>query len=49
VDARMFAEQFLTQISPLPAGLFNTIHREEILDWLAFLLSRGKAEYLMFK
>jgi putative heme-binding domain-containing protein len=34
--------------SMMPAGLLNTLHEEELLDLMAFLLSRGDASNPMF-
>jgi hypothetical protein len=35
-------------ISMMPTGLLNTLDREEVLDLLAFLLSRGDRTNPMF-
>ena len=37
-----------SDISMMPAGLLNTLHEDEVLDLMAFLLSRGDAENAMF-
>ncbi|MEX2168720.1 MAG: family 16 glycoside hydrolase [Pirellulales bacterium] len=34
--------------SMMPAGLLNTLHEDELLDLMAFLLSRGDREHEMF-
>ncbi len=36
-------------VSPMPEGMLNTLKRDEILDLLAFLLSRGNREDPMFR
>jgi putative heme-binding domain-containing protein len=37
-----------SDISMMPEGLLNTLHEEEVLDLIAFLLSRGDAKNPMF-
>ncbi len=37
-----------SEISMMPAGLLNTLDEDEVLDLMAFLLSRGDAENGMF-
>ena len=36
-------EIFPSKTSMMPTGLLNTLHEDEILDLMAFLLSRGNA------
>lgn len=38
-----------SKISPMPEGLLNTLKQDEILDLLAFLLSRGEVKAAMAK
>ena len=38
-----------SRISPMPEGLLNTLQTEEILDLLAFTLSRGDRQHAMFR
>ena len=38
-----------SKISPMPEGLLNTLQQEEILDLLAFTLSRGDRQHVMFR
>jgi len=38
-----------SKISPMPEGLLNTLQKEEILDLLAFTLSRGDRNHAMFR
>jgi putative heme-binding domain-containing protein len=37
-----------SKVSPMPVGLLNTLQEEELLDLMAFLLSRGDAHNAMF-
>lgn len=37
-----------SDVSMMPAGLLNTLHEDELLDLMAFLLSRGDAKNAMF-
>jgi hypothetical protein len=39
----------LSDISPMPSGLLDTLRAEEILDLLAYALSRGDRKHEMFK
>jgi hypothetical protein len=36
-------------ISMMPEGLLNTLHEDEVLDLLAYLLSRGQRNDRMFQ
>jgi putative heme-binding domain-containing protein len=38
----------LSKISMMPTGLLNTLHEDELLDLMAFLLSRGNSKDSMF-
>lgn len=38
-----------SKISPMPEGLLNTLQQDEILDLLAFVLSRGDRQHAMFR
>ena len=38
-----------SKISPMPEGLLNTLQQDEILDLMAFLLSRGDRNHAMFR
>ena len=33
----------------MPTGLLNTLHEDEMLDLLAYLLSRGDRNHAMFQ
>jgi len=38
-----------SKVSMMPAGLLDTLKEDEILDLVAFLLSRGDRKHAMFK
>jgi putative heme-binding domain-containing protein len=38
----------LSKVSMMPTGLLNTLHEDELLDLMAFLLSRGDSHNAMF-
>jgi len=38
-----------SKVSPMPTGLLDTLKEEELLDLLAFLLSRGNRNHEMFR
>ena len=42
-------EMIPSQLSLMPQGLLNTLSQEEVLDLMAFLLSRGDREHAMFE
>ena len=37
-----------SKTSMMPTGLLNTLHEDELLDLMAFLLSRGDSHNAMF-
>jgi putative heme-binding domain-containing protein len=49
VDVRDVEEMQLSKTSPMPNGLLDTFHEDEILDLMAYLLSRGDDRHEMFK
>lgn len=49
VDTKMIDEQFPSRTSLMPEGLLNTLTDDEVLDLLAFLLSRGDRNSPLFK
>jgi len=49
VDRRSIADMRPSPVSMMPNGLLDTLNREDILDLLAYLLSRGRREDAMFK
>ena len=49
IDTKMIDEQFASKTSLMPEGLVNTLDEEEVLDLLAFLLSRGDRNSKMFQ
>ncbi len=38
-----------SKISPMPQGLLNMMHKDEILDLVAYVLSGGNAKHAMFR
>jgi putative heme-binding domain-containing protein len=48
VDRRQIEEMIPSKISMMPEGLMNTLNENEILDLMAYLLSRGDASNPMF-
>ena len=38
-----------SNVSTMPKGLLDTLSRDEILDLLAYIISKGKPEHEMFK
>jgi putative heme-binding domain-containing protein len=48
VDHRLIEEMSPSPISMMPEGLLNTLNEDEVLDLLAFLLSRGDPNQEMF-
>jgi putative heme-binding domain-containing protein len=49
VDAKKVEKVVLSKTSMMPTGLFDTLKEEEVLDLMAFLLSRGDSSSPMFK
>ena len=49
LDRRTIDEQKLSPVSMMPEGLLITLNRDEILDLVAYLLSRGDRNNPMFK
>ena len=49
VDRKQIEEMRRSTVSMMPTGLFDTLKREELLDLLAYLLSRGDREHKMFQ
>jgi putative heme-binding domain-containing protein len=48
IDRKQIDEQFPAKASMMPTGLLNTLHEDEILDLLAYLVSRGDRNHPMF-
>lgn len=48
IDRRKIEEMLPSSVSMMPAGLLNSMHEEEVLDLLAYLLSRGDPGHPMF-
>ena len=49
VDRKQIEEMRRSKVSMMPAGLLDTLKREELLDLMAYLLSRGNREHKMFQ
>jgi putative heme-binding domain-containing protein len=49
VNRRQIDEMFPSKSSMMPAGLLDKLHEEEILDLMAYLLSRGDRDHPYFK
>jgi putative heme-binding domain-containing protein len=49
VDAKKVEEQERSKVSMMPKGLLDTLKEDEILDLLAYLLSRGDRSHVMFQ
>ncbi|TWT52068.1 Cytochrome c [Thalassoglobus neptunius] len=48
VDRRQIEEMIPSRVSMMPQGLADTLNEEELLDLMAFLLSRGNRDDKMF-
>ncbi|MEZ6125056.1 MAG: family 16 glycoside hydrolase [Planctomycetaceae bacterium] len=48
VDRKQIEEIVESKISMMPKGLLNTLNQEEVLDLMAYLLSRGDRKHAMF-
>jgi len=49
IDTKMIDEQFPSKNSLMPQGLLDRLEEEEVLDLLAFLLSRGNRNSPLFR
>lgn len=49
VDRRLIADMRPSPVSMMPANLLDTLNRDEILDLMAYLLSRGDRSNAMFR
>jgi putative heme-binding domain-containing protein len=49
IDRRQIEEMFPSKTSMMPNGLLNTLQQDEVLDLMAYLLSRGDKSSAMFK
>src|SRR5262249_32788718 len=49
VDRRQIEEMKPSPVSMMPEGLLNTLNRDEVLDLMAYLLSRGDRNHVAFK
>lgn len=49
IDRRQIDEMFPSKTSMMPMGLLNTLNESEVLDLMAYLLSRGDRRSAMFQ
>ncbi|MEQ9407971.1 MAG: DUF1080 domain-containing protein [Fuerstiella sp.] len=49
VDRKQIEEIVESRVSMMPKGLLNTLNQEEVLDLMAYLLSRGDRHHPMFE
>ena len=49
VDRKQIDEIIPSKLSMMPQGLLNTLNEEEVLDLMAYLLSRGDRNHSMFQ
>ena len=49
IDRQSIEEMIPAKSSMMPTGLLNTLNDEELLDLMAFLLSRGDRKHGMFQ
>jgi putative heme-binding domain-containing protein len=49
IDTRTIESTARSKVSMMPEGLIDNLRREEILDLMAYLLSRGDRKHKMFK
>lgn len=49
VDRKLIEEIVPSKVSMMPTGLLNTLTKTEILDLMAYLLSRGDPQHAMFQ
>ena len=49
IDARRVESKEISKLSPMPTGLIDTLKEDEVLDLMAYLLSRGDRNHKMFK
>jgi len=49
VDRKQIDEMVPSKLSMMPQGLLNTLNEDEVLDLMAYLLSRGDRKHAMFE
>ena len=42
-------DQASSKVSPMPTGLLNTLHKHQILDLLAYVISGGDPKHPLYK
>ncbi len=49
VDRKLIEEMMPSKTSMMPSGLLDTMNEDEVLDLMAYLLSRGDSKHAMFR
>ena len=49
INRNSIEQIFVSNVSPMPAGLFNRMTKDEILDLTAYLISGGDSKHELFK
>lgn len=49
VNRSQIDEMMVSKVSMMPAGLLNTLNQDELLDLMAYLLSRGDRNHPAFR
>lgn len=49
INRNTIDEMLMSKTSPMPAGLFNRMTKEEILDLVAYLISGGDSGHEYFR
>ena len=49
IDRNTIEELYVSKVSPMPAGLFNRMTKDEILDLIAYLISGGDPQHALFQ
>ena len=49
VNRKQIESRVTSKVSMIPAGLIDTFKEDEILDLMAYLLSRGDRKHAMFR
>jgi hypothetical protein len=49
IEKKTIESRHASSLSVMPAGLLNTLNKEQILDLIAYLLADGNADHAAFK
>ena len=49
IDRHSLEQLVVSETSPMPAGLFNRMTKDEILDLIAYLISGGESGHELFE